>query len=174
MIKEDLNIPPNPPYFEFKIGGNVEQFPPGELRFESSDGQASVTLENGAVHIRYWSSPTGSAMLATPSWYYDSITDTYVIQMIRINGISDMAQTGIGTVRMQLMDSYQTSPQTLTSSDYIKYVPSNAYHYGVAWNNYLRNPDLYLTESPSDPGTFMFKNGSKLVKKYYNVTFQSL
>jgi len=171
MIRKDI---PNSPDFTIHIGGNSESFKPGELRYVSSDGQATLTLENGAVHVRYWSSPNGSAMLATPSWYYDSKLDTptYVIQLIRINGSSDMAQTGIGTVRMQLEpDSFQSNPIPVTNSDYIEYNPNLANHYGVAWNNYLRNPDLQFTESS---GKFYFKDGSQLIKKYYNVTFLSL
>jgi hypothetical protein len=170
MIKKDI---PDSPNFTFNVAaaGGPEHFTPGELRFVSSDGQATVTLENGAVHIRYWSSPNGSAMLATPGWYYDPILDTYVIQLIRINGTADLAQTGIGTVRMQLIPlPYQTN-DTVTSSDYIEYNPNLASHYGVAWNNYLRNPDLQLTESS---GRFHFKDGSQLIRKYYNVTFLSL
>ena len=172
MIKKDV---PSTPHFDVHIGTNTEQFSPGELRYESSDGQATLTLENGAVHIRYWSSPNGSAMLSTPSWYYDSKVNppTYVIQFIRINGTSDLTQTGIGTVRMQLVESSQSEPISVSSDDYIEYMPSISNHYGVAWNNYLRDPSLELQESPGT-NEFHFKAGSQLIKKYYNVTFLSL
>jgi len=177
VIKENPIVPPSErPYFEFVAGGApVEYFAPGELRFESADGEATVTLENGAVHIRYWSSPTGSAMLASPSWFYDQTTGTYVIQFIHMNATSDMAQTRIGNVRMQLSDSNQKPPITLVAGDYIRYSPSNAYHYGTAWNNYFNNTELNLKEDPSGSGKFTFtRPGSKLVIKTYNVTFLSL
>jgi hypothetical protein len=174
MIKKDPNTPPAYPYFKLNIGGTSQNIEIGELRFESSDGQATVTLENGAVHMRYWSSPTGSAMLSEPSWYYDAATNTYVIQMIRMNATSDMAQTGIGTVKMQLSDSNQSLPITTATGDYIQYYHSSAYHYGTAWNNYLKNPELALKETPSGSGKYEFTPGSQLIIKYYNVTFLSL
>lgn len=171
MINKDPNVPPATPYFEYKVeGGSPKYFAPGELRYDSVDGQATVTLENGAVHIRYWSSPTGSAMLSEPSWFYDETTDTYIIQMIRMNASSDMAQTGIGNVKMQLTFSNQLS-YNLTSGDYIQYIPSIEYHYGTAWNNYFKNPELNLIDAGS--GKFAF-NGSNLIIKYYNVTVLSL
>jgi len=173
LTKEDPD--PTFPKFEYKIGGGlVESFYPGELRFESSDAQATVTLENGAVHIRYWSSPTGSAMLANPSWYYDATTNTYVLQMIRLNATSDMAQTGIGTVRMQLSDMNQSTPLFTQAGDYIQYNPSTIYNYKSAWNNYLNNPELELAETPPGSGRYEFKTGANLIIKYYNVTFLSL
>jgi hypothetical protein len=174
MIDKEPNVPPaTTPYFEYKLGGgSVEHFAPGELHYDSMDGQATVTLENGAVHIRYWSSPTGSAMLAEPSWYYDEATDTYVIQMIRMNATDYMAQTGIGNVKMQLTGSNQTSPRIIQNGDYIRYYPSSEYHYGTAWSNYFKNPELKLTDLGSDK--FTFNTGSKLIVKYYNVTYLSL
>jgi hypothetical protein len=173
-IKEEPNNPPmETPYFEYQIGGSKEYFAPGELRFESSDGQATVTIENGAVHIRYWSSP-GSAMLSDPSWFYDAATDTYVIQMIRMNATSNMVQTGIGDIKMQLSDANQRNV-TLIADDYIRYKSNAAYHYGTAWDNYFKNPDLNLDEGSDDK--FMFKTNSpntKIIIKYYNVTYLSL
>jgi len=168
------NPPANPseyPYFEVNITGSPTKYHLGELRYITSDGQATVTLENGAVHIRYWSSPLGSAMLSPPSWYYDSQTGTYVIQMIRMNASSYLAQTGIGVVQMQLSNSNQLPPQDVDSNDYITYKPSFENHYGVAWSNYLRSPGLMLKENS---GNFYFKDNSTLVIKEYNATILSI
>ena len=162
-----------PPYFSIFYDGSEKPMHPGELRFISSDGQATVVLENGAVHIRYWSSPTGSAMLSSPSWFYDSTTDTYVIHMIRMNATSDLAQTGIGTVKMQLLETTTEGPFVLTPNDYIKYTPSLESHYGTSWNNYFRNPDLNLKEDTLN-SHFDFNVSSKLIIKNYDVKIISL
>jgi hypothetical protein len=171
ILQNPPSDPADKPYFEVNIAGSPMKYHLGELRYVTGDGQATVTLENGAVHIRYWSSPTGSAMLSTPSWYYDSETGTYVIQIIRMNASSYLAQTGIGTVQMQLTNSTQIGPLDVNSADYISYHPSSENHYGVAWSNYLRTPSLMLTEGPSG---FKFKDNSKLVIKEYNVSILSI
>jgi hypothetical protein len=90
-----------------------------------------------------------------------------------MNATDYMAQTGIGNVKMQLTGSNQTSPPIIIQNgDYIQYYPSYEYHYGTAWNNYFKNPELKLTDSGSDK--FTFNTGSKLIIKYYNVTYLSL
>jgi hypothetical protein len=161
----NLAAPPAPPDYYL-----------GELRFESSDGQTTVSLENGAVHVREWSSPNGSAMLATPSWYYDydPITgkETYVLQIIKLEASPALAQTGIGLVKMELSEQLPPKTWDLGPADTIQYIPSNEYRYDVAWENYLRQQDLNLTETV--PGVFTFNNGAKLVIKEYKVKILSL
>jgi len=170
MIKEDVGTLPN-----FKIEGATGSplfYYTGELRFLSSDGDATLSLENGGVHIRYWSSP-GSAMLANPSWYYDPMRKTYVIQFIRMNGTSDMAQTGIGTIRMQLSDPPQQQVFDISGDVYITYNSDPEWDYQTAWKNYLTTSDLEMT----DQGASKYKlnsNAETLVIKSYNVTFLSL
>jgi hypothetical protein len=177
MIKKEPN--PTQPLFTIDINGVTIPHYPGELRFISQDGMVNIALENGAVHTRYWSSPTGSAMLAEPSWFYDTSTHTYVIHLIKLNASSDFAQTGIGTVRMQLNDQPTTREYDITSpiTAKITYQADPAEDYRIAWKNYFGAPDLHMT-SPLDSWpsiTYTLDpSAEKLIIKTYNVTILSL
>jgi hypothetical protein len=170
MIKKDVGSVPN-----FTIVGADSSplvYYPGELRFISSNGDATISLENGGVHIRYWSSP-GSAMIANPSWYYDPLTETYVIQFIRINGTSDFTQTGIGNIRMQLSNPPKQKEFNITNKNVsVTYNHDVEWDYQTAWKNYLTMSDLKMTDTGSSKYTFY--PAKKLVIKTYNVTFLSL
>jgi hypothetical protein len=176
-IRED---PPSDPYFLISNDTGypiVPQFEPGELKFISGTGEATIVLENGAVHIRYWSSPDGSAMISTPPWYYDEVTRTYVIYLIRVNGTEDMGQTGIGTVKMQLADQQPPIEYPIASGETITvtYHPNIMENYKIAWRNYFNSPELHMTEVPSPSDTvFTLGAADMLVIKRYNVTFLSL
>lgn len=181
---DPVENPPDPvqdAHFSLVLASNpsIPEFYLGDLRYESTDGQTTVTLENGAVHTRDWSSPNGSAMLAAPSWFYDYQTGTYVIQMIELEASLNLAQTGIGVVKMELVPSISPPypPILLTAGDSIWYNPSQENTYKIAWNNYLRRPELNLIETTPGSGIFNFNvtgDPKKLVIKQYTVKVLSL
>jgi hypothetical protein len=138
----------------------------------------NIALENGAVHIRYWSDTNGSAMLANPPWFYDPNTKTYVIQFIQMNASTDLSQTGIGTVRMKLNgpteqeDPINISGKTVT----ISYTGDPEENYITAWKNYFGTKDLNMTSPSVSWPTVSSTLGPAdwLVIKRYNVTIISL
>jgi hypothetical protein len=179
FVKQEPDNTTSGAYFEISGTGTPIRIYPGEIYFDSSDGQATVALENGAVHIIYRSSPNGSAMIANPRWYYDPINSTYVLSFIRINASADMSQTSIGSVKMHIVDSNQTGPIDITSDTVtIKYHGSHEHNYRVAWYNYFKDPSLQIknvnmTGTNNATGTLDF-NAKNLVIKEYNVTILSL
>jgi len=165
--------------FTIEIDGVlIEEQVPEELRFISQDGSTTIVLENGAVNTRYSSDPTGSAMLAQPSWFYDAPTETYVIHLTRMYG-NNLSQTGIGTVKMQLCDPPTTSPpyNIVDKTAKITYHADPGEDFMIAWKNYLGTPDLQMT-NPTISGrsiTYTLNpSADKLVIKTYNVTIPSL
>ena len=67
---------------------------------------------------------SGSAMLAEPRWFYDTSTQTFVMSFIKIDSSDYLAQTGIGTVKMNLTDPKQEEyPITSGSEVTITYIP---------------------------------------------------
>jgi hypothetical protein len=164
-------------------------FFPGELRFISNDGTVTLTLENGALQTVYWSSPNGSAMLANPSWYFDSETNTLVIQLIQTNASEYLAQTGIGTVKMELIAS---SPLPcamgcdVTNKDVeISYHKNSEWDYHIAWKNYFSGSEFngIMFENPPNSGTYQLDTiddggndefVKNLVIKTYYIKFLSL
>lgn len=155
----------------------IASIQPGELRYISDDQTVNIALENGAVHTRYWSSPTGSVMLAEPWWFYDPASKTYVVQLIILTGTEDMARTGVGTVKMHLEDSsplppYDMSNETIT----VTYQPDLTEDYRVAWKNYFSHPELRMT-AVNDPGNITYSltpEAETLVIKQYTVTISSI
>ncbi|MGB8309132.1 MAG: hypothetical protein WCE65_04775 [Methanoregula sp.] len=111
----------------------------GDLRYESISEQTGLSLENGAV-VKRSLTESGSSMLATPRWYYDSQTNTAVIYLIGfVTPSTDvMSQEGVGTVKMDLVLTNYTQYQ-LASGDslYVEYQPDNNADYSAAWDNYF-------------------------------------
>jgi hypothetical protein len=116
----------------------LNSFRPGELRYESVSAQTDIALENGAVITRPRISP-GSSMLAEPRWFYDSGTNTMVINLINITSSDIMAKEGIGTVQMTLGETSYQINQSIGVPIYIDYTPDSVQNYSVAWNNYFIN-----------------------------------
>jgi len=170
------------PYFNITVGANHTQFFPGKLRFISEDGGTIVLLENGGVIKRY-PGITGSVMIAEPRWYYDAPTETLVITLINITG-SNLAQTGIGTISMQLDPDNPPRAQRIPvegNEVYIKYkndIASDDFY--RAWKLFFDKPDLNLEFDPlkSNPEfDFTYKNDTPLkwvVLKTVNITVLSL
>jgi hypothetical protein len=165
----------------------VNLFTPGELRYESVNAQADISLQNGAVVTRPRSKP-GSAMLAEPRWFYDANTNTMVINLINITSSGIMAKEGIGTVQMTLGETnYNYTPNI--NPIIIVYTPNpglNGMDYSVAWDNYIKKtfsnqPGLTLTLGVNQPGTglpltYTLRNANpmNLVVKKYEVQIKSI
>lgn len=169
------------PYFTVSWAGgpSLPRFYSGEIHFESQDGSTTLSLENGAVHTTYWSSPNGSAMLSEPRWFYDKATKTFVMTFIQINASDNLTQTGIGTVRTRLNEIPQLQPYTIPASTpvYVTYQGTVRNNYNIAWRNYFNNTALGM--SPDDLSSnlyskFKLPEVNTLVIKQYNVTLLSL
>jgi len=150
--------------------------PLGEIFYESQDGTTTISLENGAVHTRLTSSPTGSAMLAEPRWFYDLSTHTFVMSIIRINSSEYLAQTGIGTVRMKLTPPVQERFDFENGNQVtITYNADNENNYNTAWRNYFN--ELGMTYISGDATSSQFNlnpTARTLIVKTYTITILSL
>jgi hypothetical protein len=165
------------PDFTIDVDGTTYNYPLGEIHYESQDGTTTISLENGAVHTRLWSSPTGSTMLSDPRWFYDPSTKTFVMTFIRINSSDYLAQTGIGTVRMKLVPDTQIPPIDVTGRTVIvTYTGDITNNYNIAWRNYFNNLNMMPIDVTSDlSSTFALDPSVEtLVIKQYNVTVLSL
>ena len=165
-------------------------FTPGELRYESVSAQTDISLQNGAVVMRPRVT-SGSVMLAEPRWFYDSTTNTMVINLINITSTELMAKEGIGTVQMMLVGEpyYNETFVPVNQNIILIYTPDATQDYSVAWDNYFKKtftnqPGLTLTLTPSEipgtgvPITYTLKNtGSSdmaLVIKIFEVKIKSI
>jgi len=167
------------PYFEVIKDGatTLLQFFPGELKYISDNGDVVIVTENGAVHKRYYSSPGGSVMISEPRWFYDEPTQTFVMSFIRVNATNNLAQTGIGTVSMKIVDSQEKIEDVTGSQVEIEYHAKPEDNYKIAWKNYFDKPELNMEERPSAGFSTKYRldsNIKKLVIKTYNVTILSI
>lgn len=173
---------PNPawPYFEVTKDGatSLLKFYPGELKYTSDNGDAVIVTENGAVHKRYYSSPGGSVMISEPRWFYDEPTQTFVMSFIRVNASNNLAQTGIGTVSMKIVDSNEKIEDVPPGSTIsVQYTANPEDNYNVAWRNYFNKPELKMTPEIITGFNLTYKldaNVKQLVIKTYNVTILSI
>lgn len=172
----------------FKIYDNngvvyVDNYKPGDLRYESIDFQTDISLQNGAV-MKYQQS--GSTMLAQPRWFHDTTTNTWVINLIVINSSGIQSRTGISTVRMTLGDSPEyiyKDAMALGTKIFIDYTPGTK-DYSTAWDNYFQQLPKDYTEIPTGSSprkyTLTFDNAlppnppPRLVIKKYEVMIESL
>jgi hypothetical protein len=183
--------PPSSNSFQIVNGSDITpSIPVGQILYVSSDNTASIGLENGAVHIRYWSSPNGSAMISTPQWFYDTSdlnNKTYVIQFITLDGSPYLEETGIGNVRLALNTTPGYEPSQIihdilpAETITVVYNQSLEWNYGVAWKDYFSSNDLKMTENTDfqshHPGSIAFNldsGANKLVIKRYNITVLSV
>jgi len=167
------------PNFTISIDGNPEYtFNTSEILFYSQDSMVSTSLENGAVHSRHWSYPLGSAMLSEPRWFYDEQTSTFVMQYITINATGDLAQTGIGTIRLKLVPTADIPPMDVSGKLVtVTYYADSENNYNIAWRNYFNKTDLkmHYNDGSGLYSEFKLDNSvEKLVIKTYNVTVLSL
>lgn len=150
------------------------QFHPGDLRYESENAQVDISLQNGAVVKRPHLS-TGSVMIAEPRWFYDSTSNTMVINLISINSTTFMSREGIGTVQMALGESsYQYVP--LNGDEVVvEYAPDPNADYSTAWDNYFVN-NLNMEKIGTSTYRLPFDTSRKatLAIKKYDVFIKSL
>ena len=154
-------------------------FRPGELRYQTADQGLVTTIENGAVNYRQFDS-TGSSMLAEPRWFIDidplTVKTTIVINLIRIDSSDLMGESGVGTVRFALNQTY-FKQEDLSMGDVVtvQYTPDPNNDYSTAWQNYLTRT---LDYTDAGGGRYQYRvatlNGGVLVIKYYDVIVKSL
>jgi hypothetical protein len=170
----------------FSVG---TKFTPGELRYESVSAQTDISLQNGAVVMRPRLT-SGSTMLAEPRWFFDTTTNTMVINLINITCPDIMAKEGIGTVQMELAGEPYYSETFVPIGDNITiiYTPDTTQDYSVAWDNYIWNtwniPQSYKiggrsgTPCTGVPVTYYMNNGGTtpmaLVIKIFTVNIRSI
>jgi hypothetical protein len=169
------------------------KFSPGELRYESVSAQTDISLQNGAVVLRpriSQGSINGSVMLAEPRWFFDSTTNTMVINLINFTSTSIIAKEGIGTVQMELVGDpyYNETIVPIGQNITIIYNPNVIQDYSVAWDNYIWNtwniPQSYKIGGKSGtPGkgetiTYNMNNGGTtpmaLVIKIFTINIKSI
>jgi hypothetical protein len=161
----------------FDSSGSVNVFfYPGQLQYESINAQQVRAIENGAVVSRPMYT-SGSVMLAEPRWFSDTdpITGktTTVISLVGINSTIHMSQTGVGTVRMQIINTtyIEKSKPALGSTVTVEYRPDPANDYSVAWRNYFIN-SLRWTETATN--TYQPPSTDTLVIKRYDILIKSI
>lgn len=113
----------------------IDNFIPGELRYLASNNNIIIGFQNGAI-VKW--QVGGSTMLGKPRWYYDSVTQSLVINLIQLRSDSPSSFSGIGTVTMEM-----TSPGSPTIKNYdppqditITYSDTEG-DYIRAWRNYF-------------------------------------
>jgi hypothetical protein len=154
----------------------IVMFRPGQLQYESINAQQVRAIENGAVVSRPMYT-SGSVMLAEPRWFSDTdpITGktTTVISLVGINSTIHMSQTGVGTVRMQILNTtyMEKSKPALGSTVTVEYRPDPANDYSVAWRNYIVNT-LRWTEIA--PNKYQLPSTDTLVIKRYDILIKSI
>jgi len=166
--------PSDDKYFDIHVGSTHyiptpdKKFKPGQLVFISDSEPVRIGLQNGAV-VKWQldgSTQGGSVMLSEPRWFFDEDTGTLVINLIQINSDSNLAQTGIGTVSMNISQLYPPQEVIPPGDVTIEYsIPSG---YPKAWENYFNNFASTPTSSVSIPDV------DKLIIKTYKVTILSL
>jgi hypothetical protein len=152
--------------YNYTYNFTPENFKPGQLLFISDSEPVRIGLQNGAV-VKWQLG--GSVMLSEPRWFLDEDTDTLVITLIQIDSDTNMAQTGIGTVSMNIDQvnyrEYIRPDDTVT----IEYTDP-PHDYFTAWRNYFRNE----FSSTSSDAKVSIPDVDKLIIKTYNVTVLSL
>jgi hypothetical protein len=160
----------------------VAAFQSGDLRYSSINAGTDISIQNGAVVKRQDIQP-GSVMLAKPRWFYDSQTNTMVINLIGFNSTSGMSRTGISTVQMTMnATNYSAIPITLGTSLCVEYTPDPANDYSTAWENYFMNtinpnqhtPDVVFGTGKRYHLPIDTTRDAMLVIKKYDVTIQSI
>jgi hypothetical protein len=171
-----------PPVATFSIrdGGGaliIDSFTTGDLRYQSTDTQTDISLQNGAV---LKAQDSGSVMLAQPRWFYDDQTNTWAINLIAINSSKLLTRSGVSTIKMTLRDTPEyilVSPVTLPVR--IDYTPDTDNAYATAWDNYFQRE--LKTGAPTLAGsqrTYQLPYGGggppRLVIKKYNIMIEAL
>jgi len=153
----------------------VDAFHSGDLRYESVNAKTDISLQNGAV-VKRDRTGQGSVMIAEPRWFYDSTSNTMIINLIAINSTSLMSKTGIGTVQMALSETNYTYLHP-TGSVYLDYTPDTGADFSTGWDNYFSST---LTDPTRSVNTFTYRlpldpsRPATLAIKRYDILIKSL
>jgi hypothetical protein len=144
----------------------------GDLRYESTSAGVDVSLQDGAVVMRNLIEP-GSTMLAQPRWFYDSQTNTMVINLITLNSSTVMSGAGVGTVQMTMgMTNYTSYSLPPGQNICMTFAPDSSpggQDYSTAWDTYFvttmkmdhnvcgNTPNYRLPIDPNRAGTLVIK-----------------
>jgi len=187
MVVNPEDAVPTDPYFRFlkdsipiELSPGTTEFHPGELRYFSSENNAIIGLQNGAVNLHYFSQP-GSVMIADPRWFYDTDTNTTVVTFIRIHSIGEKSQTGIGTIQMkvdQLYPVYDTANDPLITGPFpivVEYIDPED-NYKKAWSNFFQDKRIFPINENSDPSVSELEipGVKRLVIKSYDIEIINL
>lgn len=160
-------------------GPILPQFKTHELRYINDDGNTILGLENGAVNL-YAPAQGGSVMLSKPRWFYDNSTDesVLVLEFINITSSNPVAQTGIGTVRMNITQ-LGTIDQLVAGNVHITYCSDIAHdNYQTAWKNYLSDSDIFSNFAtmtyPGPPAIYHYSEVDRIVIKSYTIDILGL
>jgi hypothetical protein len=118
-------------------------------------------------------------MLAKPRWFYDTSTNTMVVNLISFNSSDTLSHAGIGTVQMELLGEPTYISTTLGSNTFeLQYTPDPAQDYDTAWDNYFLE---FADHNGGAPPTRYYKCRMRddnpdptLVIKIYDVNIKSL
>ena len=163
------------PYFTIRNSTDtmISIFKPGDIRFNSDDGNAEIMLENGAVNLAYLNEG-GSAMISEPRWYYDSSTQTFVIYLIQVNKSdigSSTVSNSVGNVQMIVTPLIPDIDQAPGGGNYIDVI----YNYDTtndfrqSWDNYFVNTLQMVKDNSTSPATYRMNNVQRVVIKSYNI-----
>jgi hypothetical protein len=132
---------------------------------------------------------SGSVMLTEPRWFFDTTTNTMVINLINITSTNIMAKEGIGTVQMKLVGEPYYNETVFISNDprfpiKIDYTPDKMLDYSIAWDNYFNktlgmpNPSGTPGSGTGNPITYLLpidtNREAKLVIKIFEVEIKSI
>lgn len=154
--------------------GNIPlKFYPGDLRYESTNAQTGMSLENGGV-VKRMLAENGSTMLAEPRWFYDDQTKTGVIYLIGFNSTDTMSRSGIGTVKMELESTNSTEYSVALDQVSVQYGPDSNANYETAWDNYFHN-SLGMAETSAGSKVYNFPSDmERLVINKYVIAIKSV
>jgi len=166
-----------PQAFDISWGGSGTGLPQqstgwlsfGEIRYFSTQDNAVVAYENGAVIKKYLGQ--NAILLAGPRWYVAKSSDgttTLVINLVNlVSGGKLVSETGAGAIRTRYSSTnistpvFSGSPATIRNSIRITYRPDTVNvtpnGYAQAWRMYLTDPSaLGLVESPTGSNQYIF------------------
>jgi hypothetical protein len=151
------NVSSAGPTFSIYDGG-TEYLPAnktGDLRYESTESQTDLSLQNGAVLKKSIVGPAGSTMLAQPRWFYDAQTKTLVVNLICVNSTQQFSKSGIGTVQMALGTTSYSYYTGLTQPLYVDITSDSGQDFSVGWGDYLKGT-LGMTYSGTSGSTITY------------------
>jgi hypothetical protein len=166
-------------YYQQPVGGNTTgiDFYPGEMRYNSEQGSAVISLENGAV-VQRQELVSGSFMTAEPRWFYDNESEAFVIFLIGIDTGGEMLSlNGIGNIQMSRLDEpdvididYSPNKRDVI----VKYAKNSANDYSTAWDNYFNSSSIVNGGLTPSGGAFVLEDVSRIVIKQYNITIMGI